>query len=383
MSFTICEIAVPTRDAVDPSWVMTQSDEIRLAEALDVLGADDFHTPLALAVHGMRHQDDGWMVALVAFDGIDTACLPTGSHGLPLISWEADLAPAPGLVLGVAGVSGHIHDNTTLAELHVIVPVEHLRRGIGRALLRASERVAADRGCTTVQCWADHRPVLDDEPTITAPTGFGTVALADDATAFALASGYVLEQCERHSSCPLPGDEQQLDRLWAEALPCAEGYELRTIIDELPEELLEPFAAMMRHFTEQMPNAGLESEPEDWTPERIRRAEQRRRATGRRSVTTVALDRATGAMAATTGITTDPAHEQVCYQQHTVVDAGHRGHRLGLLSKVANHRAVAKHFPERRRLHTWNAGENRWMLSINDRMGFVEGVTEGAWQKRL
>ncbi|WP_420174753.1 GNAT family N-acetyltransferase [Luteococcus sp. OSA5] len=384
----VCEIAVPTRDSFEPSWVMEQSDQIRLAEALDVLGTDDFHMPLALGVHSLRRQLDSWRVSLVAVDGVAADQLPVGPHGLPELSWEAERAPERGRVLAAAGLTGHVHENTTLAELHVVVAREHRRRGVGRLLLQAAEQVAAGRGCTTLQCWTDHPQVPGEQgsgrqPTLSPPTGFGTIALDDPATAFALAHGYALEQCERHSVCPLPGDDDVLEQLWNQSLPHAEGYQLRTIVDELPEELLEPFAAMMRHFTEEMPSAGLDSEPEDWTPQRVRRAEEARRATGVRSLTTVAMDLASGAMAASTNITTDPAHDEVCYQQHTVVDAGHRGHRLGLLTKIKNHRAVGEHFRQRRRLHTWNAGENRWMLAINDQLGFVAGVTEGAWQKRL
>ena len=71
------------------------------------------------------------------------------------------------------------------------------------------------------------------------------------------------------------------------------------------------------------------------------------------------------------------------FQNVTVVDNRHRGHRLGWLVKVANMRAMQADDPGRRRIHTWNAGENQWMLAINDAMGYQPRLVEGAWQKKL
>lgn len=381
-NFTICQIAVPRTDQFDQSWVMTQSDRIHLADAREVLGEPDFFLPLEHRVHALRRQVDEWRVPLVAVAGLDTTVLEVGPHGLPRISWERELAPAEGTVLGLAELGGGITDNVHLAELTVIVPSEHRRHGIGRALLAAAERIAAQRGARTIQSWTEHHRPRPDEASLMPPTGFGAIPL-DAATHFAQTHGYTLEQCERHSVCDLPGDAEALDRLWNQALPWATDYELRTIVGRIPDDLVDRFAALLEHFTAQLPNAGLDVEPERWDAERIRRGEAQRAAAGRETVTTVALHRQTGDLVAATDITTDGTHREVCFQQITVVDSQHRGHRLGLLTKIANHRAVHQHFPKRRRVHTWNAGENSWMLAINDRMGFRERVAEAAWQKRL
>ncbi|MEL4358729.1 MULTISPECIES: GNAT family N-acetyltransferase [unclassified Luteococcus] len=382
MDFTICQIAVPSRDSFDPSWVMAQTDAILLTDATEVLGEPDFHLPLALRVHGLRRQVDEWQTILVAVAGLDTAALPHGEDGLPLLSWEADQAPTEGRVLGLVSVSGGITDNVQLAELSVIVAVEHRRNGIGSALLAAAETLASQRGCRTVQSWSDHHRPEPGEDHLVPPTGFGAVPL-DRAGRFAQASGYGLEQCERHSVCELPGDVEQQDRLWAEALPHALDYQIRTIAGRIPDDLVDRYAQLLEHFTEQMPNAGLDVEPERWDADRIRRGEAQRAAAGREAVTTVALHRQTQELVAATDITTDGTHPAVCFQQMTVVDSRHRGHRLGLLVKIANHRAVHQHHPERRRVHTWNAGENSWMLAINDQLGYRERIVEAAWQKRL
>lgn len=39
--------------------------------------------------------------------------------------------------------------------------------------------------------------------------------------------------------------------------------------------------------------------------------------------------------------------------------------------------------PQLKRIHTWNAGENSYMLAINVAMGFFPASVEGAWQKTV
>lgn len=36
--------------------------------------------------------------------------------------------------------------------------------------------------------------------------------------------------------------------------------------------------------------------------------------------------------------------------------------------------------PQVRRVHTWNAGENAWILRINLALGFREASHEASWQ---
>jgi hypothetical protein len=65
------------------------------------------------------------------------------------------------------------------------------------------------------------------------------------------------------------------------------------------------------------------------------------------------------------------------------VAAEHRGHRLGLLLKVANLDQLRRFLPEVRYLNTWNADVNAHMVAINERLGFrpMEGWSE--WQLDL
>lgn len=78
-----------------------------------------------------------------------------------------------------------------------------------------------------------------------------------------------------------------------------------------------------------------------------------------------------------------PDLPEAAFQYNTIVRADHRGHRLGMLVKADNLRTLVEAYPRVRRLHTWNAGENRHMLAINEAMGFEVASVEGAWQRKL
>ena len=98
-------------------------------------------------------------------------------------------------------------------------------------------------------------------------------------------------------------------------------------------------------------------------------------------VTTVALDPA-GAPVAYTELRHNPGVPASATQEDTLVHAGHRGHGLGLWVKAVNLVALREAAPTVRRVHTWNAAENRHMLAINAGLGFLEAGAQGAWQLR-
>jgi hypothetical protein len=71
-------------------------------------------------------------------------------------------------------------------------------------------------------------------------------------------------------------------------------------------------------------------------------------------------------------------------EQHiTLVDPGHRGHRLGLVAKLANLRYLTEHEPRVRAIDTWNAEVNRHMIAINEAMGFRAVDAWMAWQLEI
>jgi hypothetical protein len=68
-------------------------------------------------------------------------------------------------------------------------------------------------------------------------------------------------------------------------------------------------------------------------------------------------------------------------QRDTLVLREHRGNRLGMLLKVDNIQALTDTHPGHPAITTGNAEENRYMLDVNEAVGFVAMAYESAWKK--
>ncbi|WP_411373924.1 hypothetical protein ACLH0K_12675 [Arthrobacter sp. MPF02] len=101
------------------------------------------------------------------------------------------------------------------------------------------------------------------------------------------------------------------------------------------------------------------------------------------SVVAAALHRETRELVAYTVLNWRPAVPASIAQQDTLVAGDHRGHRLGMLIKLANLRRAQARWRSARSILTWNASENQHMLAINIALGFKPAGYEGEWQKRL
>ena len=75
----------------------------------------------------------------------------------------------------------------------------------------------------------------------------------------------------------------------------------------------------------------------------------------------------------------DPDDPGWGYQLITVVTREHRGHRLGLLLKVAMLELLATTEPRLERISTWNAESNAHMVAVNDALGYVPYSTPVTW----
>lgn len=75
--------------------------------------------------------------------------------------------------------------------------------------------------------------------------------------------------------------------------------------------------------------------------------------------------------------------DEHAWQQITIVDPAHRGHRLGLLVKLANLSFVLEKEPQLRTLDTWNAAVNDHMIGINEAIGFRAYDSWVSWQAEL
>lgn len=181
---------------------------------------------------------------------------------------------------------------------------------------------------------------------------------------------------------PLPIDDALLDQLEAEGQEKLGQYRIELWGDEIPEEHLEAYGLLLRQIELDEPDEEVEHEPAEYTPERIRVLEKRRRERGVRALIAVAVA-PDGAIAGNTEVQFQKAEgTTIAWQENTLVMPEHRGHRLGLALKVATHRLLSREMPAVQSLVTFNSHVNPWMISINDRLGYRVAFREIAFQGR-
>jgi len=279
-------------------------------------------------------------------------------------------------------------DNTHLVELDLGTAPGHRGRGHGRALLgRALEGVRAEGRDTVVggtavrpggpgAAWQLHeRAVADESVTRQGLPGLGT--------SFARAAGAVVVQTEVRSQVRLPMDPDVLASVEAEVGSHADAYTTRSWTGCPPEDLLDDRAVLAARMSTDPPLGDMDWRPEVWDADRVRDTYADWAEHGLRVVGAGAVHEATGRMVAFSEMGRDRRHPDLAHQFDTIVAPEHRGHRLGVVVKAANLRAVEAAMPEVGRVQTWNALENEPMLRVNRAMGFVPVGLYPLWQLKL
>lgn len=346
------------------------------------------HIPASIDAHDATDFCDMVRIRNLVFaeiSGHDDASMPPDEL-LPLFQPRAEtkrfvwIALLDGEVVGRAGLDLPQEDGARSGFCFVELRRSAWGRGIGRTALAEIERLTREHGRTVLQGWAEH-PAADG-PQLAPPTGFGSLP-KDHAARFLLASGFTLEQVERVSRLDLKGIRPHLETLLAEAEESAAGYRVVQWTLPTPDEFVEPFAWMKSRMVTDAPAAGLEFDEEIWDAARVHRWEADYLDAGRHILVTAAQHVDTGELAAFNELVIGKDRTAATNQEDTLVVATHRGHRLGMLVKCAGLLAWRDVAPESPRVITYNAEENRPMLSINERIGFAPISYEGAWKKLL
>ena len=258
-------------------------------------------------------------------------------------------------------------------------------RGIGRALLGHAEALAAADGRSILQTFTEHAAGFDpDGPSLLKPaTGDRGAARRGPrrpvrrgrpATAWSRST--------RFSALDMPPSAADLDALEREARHRAGDYELLHWTDRCPEEHAAQLAVLMSRMSTDAPAGALSYEPEIWDVARVRHVEDTWQRAGQTSLVAAARHRASGELAAYSVLQTHGDKPWLADQDDTLVAAGHRGHRLGMLVKILNLRRLQEDYPAVERVLTFNAAENDHMLGINVALGFQPAGYDGEWQRR-
>lgn len=292
------------------------------------------------------------------------------------------LARVDGAIVGRAVLGRQLGDTEAgVGWLDVQVLPDFQRRGIGRALSDAIEGLARELGLSRLITYAVSADAPGDR--LPAPTGFGSVPADNREVRFLLACGWTLEQVERGSRFALPADPAALAALRTAAEEHSRDYRMITWTGATPVELLDDLAMLQTRMSTDAPTAGLDEPLDVWTAERFANKEALLLDAPMRLFTAAARHEPSGRLVGFTRLTAPNDVSRAVGQWDTIVLHEHRGHRLGMLLKIANLQSLQENAPGHPSVLTWNAEENRPMLAVNEAVGFVPIGYEGAWKKVL
>lgn len=270
-----------------------------------------------------------------------------------------------GDVAGAAQVRLQKKDNRHVADLGISVRPSFRRLGFGRALVERAQECASANGRTVHLC-----------------DTYGRLASLESRDArFAVAAGFTHARTEIRREMRLPLGTARIEDLERANAEAGKGYELVSWWGSCPDDLVESRARLAWTLTADEPHGGLDVEAVQFDVDRIRRWERDLRNAGRQLVCTGAVDEVTGELAAVTEIGLPRQGEDLAYQFGTVVAREHRGHRLGILVKLANLKLIDGHTAAPRRICTWNAESNEHMIRLNEELGFEIVGKAFNWQK--
>lgn len=176
-------------------------------------------------------------------------------------------------------------------------------------------------------------------------------------------------------------DESVLDKMLDHAKGKADGYRLVRWIDAAPEEFLQDVAYLDGRLLQDAPMGDTGWEAMQMTADRVRRDEKCSKDRGRTAYNMGVVHEESGKLVAWTAIGTQDVEPDHGWQQITIVDPVHRGHRLGALVKVENYRFFRESVPDVTVIDTFNAAENSYMISINEEMGFRPQYAFQNWRR--
>jgi GNAT superfamily N-acetyltransferase len=303
-----------------------------------------------------------WLGSLVASEGISAGRgIEPGGVGTPVVLGDLRLP---------------MLDNIDNAVVNVATCPAYRRRGYGTAMLDH----------LTARARAHGRTRLIGE--VAEPMSLAELGYASPATppgvVFATHAGARPVTSEVRRLLRIDDiDHARLSRLNTDAIAHSAEYSLIQWAGPAPEEVLDDLVVLHSRMTIDAPLEDLDWEPERWTPERYREREQRVAASGQVCLCTVARHDRSGQIVALTDIGLTAGQPEIAYQWATIVLPSHRGHRLGMLVKLANLEFLRRSRPRVRTLNTWNAAINDHMVSINEAIGFRAVERWREWQLEL
>lgn len=278
-------------------------------------------------------------------------------HPPPDSEYRCYAAVEDGAILGLMWLYLPSKENAHYAEAELAVHPAHRRRGVGTALHDHFLELARDEGRSELVVMA--RTAVKGGP-----------SRPDAGARFLEKRGFTVGQTEIGRNLKLADiDLDEEERLWQEAVSAAADYELVSWIGRCPEEYLDGLGRINSMIFAEIPLGDVDLRPRTVDAQFIRTSEDRAEANQNALIRTIAVTKGGKDVVANTLIYAHEGQADVD-QAITIVDPAHRGHRLGLLVKIANHRQLREHFGHVTTMWTGNADDNTNMGAINELVGY-------------
>jgi mycothiol synthase len=253
-----------------------------------------------------------------------------------------------------------LENNRHVVEVEIGVDADHRRRGLGRALLRATAARATE---------IDRRLLIGDTDS-SIPAG--------DAFARAVGAESGLETLT--NQVLLSELDLDLLRAWRErGEATATDFELAWYDGPYPEAAVGTMVEIVGVMNDQ-PRGDLDVGDIEFTAHDLRQMEQAMAARQIERWSVVAIHRPSGRAAGYSEVYWNPTIPHLVQQGDTGVLPEFRGHRLGKWMKAAMAERILRDRPGATCIRTGNAGSNAPMLAINHAMGFREYRRHTIWQ---
>ncbi|MFC6015325.1 GNAT family N-acetyltransferase [Plantactinospora solaniradicis] len=289
--------------------------------------------------------------------------------------WPGDeerhaLAYLDGVPVGHLAVTLPQVENRENAQVVLMVHPDHRRRGVGRALYEYAVRFLRERG---------RKRMIGETATMDPAAGRSAPG---DAFAAAMGAHPALADVRRRLDLTTL-DEPELDRLLTAGQAHAQGYSIVRWHGRTPDEYAADVAYLDSRLIEDAPIGDLTWEAAKPDVDRLRAMEAALAARGLHWYNCGARHDATGRLVAWTALGLNGDCDWHAFQQITLVEPRHRGHRLGIIVKIENLRYARTHEPALRVIDTYNAAVNEYMISINEALGFRAVAGLNSWQATI
>lgn len=257
------------------------------------------------------------------------------------------------------------NENVHTCSLNLYVLPSRRREGIGSLLVADVEARAAALGRTTLQS-----------------EGYVPPGETGPAEVFASARGFAVASREGFKELRLADYLDRRPALIADVGDASDDYTIVTFDTVCPDEHIASFGRLLGMLIAEIPLGDLDLADSEWTPERLRAAEQRCVSIGRHILTALAIA-PDGSVAGSSDVRINDASPINGQVGITIVDPAHRGHRLGLALKLATHDLALATYPECASVDTCNAEVNEHMNAVNEALGYRSIETLLELQKKI